>query len=76
MTRVWSFRSELFDFNCGHFGISHFVFTFRNRLDVLVSKRGLAHLNGERVTRHDEVLRSFFSVVQIYFRPNPSSLHG
>lgn len=59
---------QLFDFHCRHFYTSHYIFTFRNPLDVLMSTRGLAQLNGGRVASHAEVLRGFFSVVQLYFR--------
>jgi hypothetical protein len=59
---------QLFDFQCRHFYMAHYIFTFRNPLDVLMSTRGLAQLNGGRVASHVEVLRGFFSVVQLYFR--------
>jgi hypothetical protein len=57
---------RLFDFQCRHFYLSHHVFTFRNPLDVLMSTRGLAQLNGGRVASHSEVLRGFFAVVQLF----------
>jgi len=57
---------QLFDFQCRHFYLSHHVFTFRNPLDVLMSTRGLAQLNGGRVASHAEVLRGFFAVVQLF----------
>lgn len=59
---------QLFDFHCRHFYTSRYIFTFRNPLDVLMSTRGLAQLTGGRVASHTEVLRGFFSVVQLYVR--------
>ncbi|HEY8682549.1 MAG TPA: sulfotransferase, partial [Rhodanobacter sp.] len=59
---------QLFDFHCRHFYASHYIFSFRNPLDVLMSTRGLAQLNGGRVATHKEVLHGFFSVVQLFVR--------
>lgn len=59
---------QLFDFHCRHFYASHYIFTFRNPLDALMSTRGLAQLNGGRVATCKEVLQGFFSVMQLYFR--------
>ncbi|WP_162253100.1 sulfotransferase [Rhodanobacter sp. Soil772] len=59
---------QLYDFHCRYFYASHYIFAFRNPLDVLLSTRGLAQLNGGRVASHVEVLRGFFSIVQLYFR--------
>lgn len=33
---------EVFDFQCRHFYAAHYIFTFRNPLDALMSTRGLA----------------------------------
>jgi hypothetical protein len=59
---------QLFDFHCRHFYTSHYIFSFRNPLDVLMSTRGLAQLNGGRVATHKEVMQGFFTVVQLFFR--------
>ncbi|WP_458070463.1 hypothetical protein [Rhodanobacter sp. BL-MT-08] len=59
---------ELFDFHCRHFYASHYLFTFRNPLDVLISTRGLAELNGGTVATFAEVLKGYFLVVQLFFR--------
>lgn len=59
---------QLFDFHCRHFYTSHYIFSFRNPLDVLMSTRGLAQLNGGRVATHKEVLSGFFAIVQLFFR--------
>lgn len=57
---------QIFDFQCRHFYRSHYVFAFRNPLDVLMSTRGLAQLNGGHVASHVEVLRGFVSVLQLF----------
>jgi hypothetical protein len=59
---------QLFDFHCRHFYPAQYIFTFRNPLDVLMSTRGLAQLNGGRVATHREVLQGFFTVVQLFVR--------
>ena len=59
---------RLFDFHCRHFYRSHYVFTFRNPLDTLMSTRGLAELNGDQAVTHTEVLRSYGLVIQLYIR--------
>lgn len=59
---------EVFHFQCRHFYDAHYLFTFRNPLDVLMSTRGLAQLNGGRVATHGEVLRGYVSVAQLYLR--------
>jgi hypothetical protein len=59
---------ELFDFQSRHFYASHYLFTFRNPLDVLMSTRGLAELNGSRVSTMAEALAGYFAVVQLFFR--------
>lgn len=59
---------EVFDFHCRHFYRSHYVFTFRNPIDVLMSTRGLAELNGDTAASYDMVLRSFVRVVGLYIR--------
>jgi len=60
--------SELFDFHCRHFYASRYLFTFRNPLDVLMSTRGLAELNGGTVSTYAEVIKGYFLVVQLFFR--------
>jgi len=59
---------QLFDFQCRHFYSSRYLFTFRNPLDVLMSTRGLAELNGGRIATVAEVLKGYFVVVQLFFR--------
>jgi len=59
---------QLFAFQCQHFYASRYLFTFRNPLDVLVSTRGLAELNGSRIATCPEVLRGYFVVVQLFIR--------
>lgn len=58
---------QLFDFQCRYFYSSHYLFTFRNPLDLLMSTRGLAELNGGRIATIAEVLGGYFSVVQLFF---------
>ena len=60
--------SQLFDFHCRYFYSSHYLFTFRNPLDALMSTRGLAELNGGKLATFAEVLKSYFVVVQLFFR--------
>jgi len=60
--------SQLFDFQCRHFYASHYLFTFRNPLDVLMSTLGLAELNGGKIATVAEVLKGYFVVVQLFFR--------
>jgi hypothetical protein len=59
---------ELFEFHCRHFYRSHYVFTFRNPIDVLMSTRGLAELQGNRAESYEVVLRSFLHVIALYIR--------
>jgi Sulfotransferase family len=58
----------VFDFHCRYFYRAHYVFTFRNPIDVLMSTRGLAELNGDTAADHAVVLRSFVQVVGLYIR--------
>lgn len=58
----------LFDFHCRHFYRAHYVFTFRNPIDVLMSTRGLAELHGDEAASYEAVLRSFLQVVALYIR--------
>ena len=59
---------QLFEFHCRHFYRSHYVFTFRNPIDVLMSTRGLAELNGDEAAGYDTVLKSFLQVMALYIR--------
>ncbi len=59
---------RLFDFHCRHFYASHYIFTFRNPLDTLISTRGLAELNGDTAATHAAVLRAYAQVIQLYLR--------
>lgn len=59
---------RLFEFHCRHFYRSHYVFTFRNPIDVLISTRGLAELHGNEAASHAQVLKSFLQVVALYIR--------
>lgn len=59
---------KLFEFHCQHFYRSHYVFTFRNPIDVLISTRGLAELHGNEAATHTQVLKSFLHVVALYIR--------
>lgn len=58
----------IFDFHCRHFYLSHYIFAFRNPLDVLMSTRGLAQLNGGSVATFAEVLKGYFVVLQLFIR--------
>jgi Sulfotransferase family len=58
----------IFSFHCRHFYQSHYIFTFRNPVDVLMSTRGLAELNGDMAASYEAVLKSFVSVVALYIR--------
>jgi hypothetical protein len=58
----------IFDFHCRYFYRAHYVFTFRNPIDVLMSTRGLAELSGYTAVSHEVVLRSFVRVVGLYIR--------
>lgn len=59
---------RIFDFHCRHFYRSHYIFTFRNPIDVLMSTRGLAELNGDTAASYEVVLRNFLGVVALYIR--------
>jgi hypothetical protein len=59
---------RIFDFHCRHFYRAHYIFTFRNPIDVLMSTRGLAELNGDTAASYGTVLRSFVGVVALYIR--------
>lgn len=59
---------RLFDFHCRYFYRSHYIFTFRNPIDVLMSTRGLAELNGYAAASCEAVLSSFVRVVGLYIR--------
>lgn len=59
---------RIFDFHCRYFYRSRYIFTFRNPVDVLMSTRGLAELNGDAAASHEAVLRSFVGVVWMYIR--------
>jgi len=59
---------SLFDFHCRYFYRSHYVFTFRNPIDVLMSTRGLAELLGSKAESYDVVLKSFLHVIALYIR--------
>jgi hypothetical protein len=59
---------ELFEFHCRQFYRSHYVFTFRNPIDVLMSTRGLAELLGSRAESYEVVLKSFLHVIALYTR--------
>ncbi|HTV83777.1 MAG TPA: sulfotransferase [Dyella sp.] len=58
----------IFDFHCRYFYRAHYVFTFRNPIDVLMSTRGLAQLNGDTAADYETVLRSFVHVAGLYIR--------
>jgi hypothetical protein len=60
--------NAVFDFHCRYFYRAHYVFTFRNPVDVLMSTRGLAELNGDAAAGYEVVLRSFVRVVGLYIR--------
>jgi hypothetical protein len=45
----------VFDFHCRHFYRARYVFTFRNPIDVLMSTRGLAELNGDTAAGYEVV---------------------
>jgi transposase InsO family protein len=59
---------RVFDFHCRHFCRAHYVFTFRNPVDVLMSTRGLAELHGDAPASHESLLRSFLAVMALYLR--------
>lgn len=59
---------RVFDFHCRHFYRSHYIFTFRNPIDVLMSTRGLAELNGDAPESYETVLSSFVRVIGLYIR--------
>lgn len=59
--RVLAFQSR-------YFYQSHYVFTFRNPLDVLMSTRGLAEYNGGWVAGYTDVMKGFFEVVALFIR--------
>jgi hypothetical protein len=60
--------SRVFDFYSRYFYRSHYVFTFRNPLDMLMSVRGLASWNGADEASHVAILRCFYLVLQLYLR--------
>jgi hypothetical protein len=59
---------RLFEFQCRFFYRAHYVFTFRNPIDVLMSTRGLAELNGHEPASCESVLQGFLAVVALYIR--------
>lgn len=59
---------RIFDFHCRYFYRSHYIFTFRNPIDVLMSTRGLAELNGNVAASYEAVLASFVRVIALYIR--------
>jgi hypothetical protein len=59
---------RVFDFHCRHFYRAHYIFTFRNPIDVLMSTRGLAELNGDTPESYEAVLSSFVRVIGLYIR--------
>ncbi|MBE1159971.1 sulfotransferase [Dyella acidiphila] len=59
---------QVFDFQCRYFYRAHYVFTFRNPIDVLMSTRGLAELNGNAAASCESVLASFVRVIGLYIR--------
>ena len=59
---------RIFDFHCQYFYRSHHIFTFRNPVDVLMSTRGLAELNGDAAASYETVMHSFVCVVALYIR--------
>ena len=60
--------SRIFDFHSRYFYRSHYVFTFRNPLDMLMSVRGLAAWNGTEGASHVAILRCFYLVLRLYMR--------
>lgn len=60
--------AKLFDFHCRSFFRSHYIFSFRNPIDVLMSTRGLAELNGDPAASHESVLRSYVGVIGLFIR--------
>lgn len=69
---------QLFDFYCRYFYRAQYIFTFRNPIDVLMSTRGLAELNGDAAASYDSVLASFVRVIALYIRMlrNLPSVHA
>ena len=69
---------HVFDFHCRYFYRSHYIFTFRNPIDVLMSTRGLAELNGDVAASYETVLSSFVRVIALYIRMlrNLPSVHA
>jgi hypothetical protein len=59
---------RVFDFHCRYFYRSHYIFTFRNPIDVLMSTRGLAELTGYTPESCEAVLSSFVRVIGLYIR--------
>jgi hypothetical protein len=59
---------RVFDFHCRYFYRSHYIFTFRNPVNVLMSTRGLAELNGDAPASCEAVLGSFVRVIALYIR--------
>jgi hypothetical protein len=69
---------RVFDFHCRYFYRAHYIFTFRNPIEVLMSTRGLAELNGDTAASCEAVLSSFVRVIALYIRMlrNLPSVHA
>jgi hypothetical protein len=69
---------RVFDFHCRYFYRAHYIFTFRNPINVLMSTRGLAELSGYAPESYEKVLSSFVQVMALYIRMlrNLPSVHA
>ncbi len=65
---AWGESRVLYDFHSRHFHTSHYIFTFRNPLDSLVSTQELERFFGGRIASHREVLRAYMLAMQLYIR--------
>lgn len=60
--------TRVFDFHSRHFYRAHYIFTFRNPLDMLMSVRNLSAWNDSEGISHVVILRCFYFVLQLYLR--------
>lgn len=66
--RASGMPEQLFDFMTRRFYASHFIFTFRNPIDVLGSNRGLAEWTKGESPNCRRVMRSYLWVMRLYIR--------
>jgi hypothetical protein len=59
---------RFFDFSTEHFYCAHYVFTFRNPVDVTCSTQGMSIFQGMQPEDAVKILHSYLSVMRLYIR--------